>query len=561
MANDETRRRGAAQTGGRPSARRSVDTASSARATQARADDEPKSRLFRTPGYILAPRLILIASVVILCVLGLIMVYSSSMFYAYAQNGDSNYYLIRQGIYMAVGLVVCIVCAIVPYRFWSYRAVFIILWLASVVLLGVIAAGYGVENYGAERALEIGVFSLQPSEFAKVTVLLALASFIVSIRQGDLSPVRGIICCCIVVIVPVLFIYQQPDLGTVIILAVGVLALLLLGGISYKVIIGLILVVIAYFVVVSIVQPYHLERIMSVISPDSDTLDSGYQSQQALYAFGIGGFFGTGLGLSHQKYLYLPMAYNDSIFAIIGEELGLVGAVFVVLLFALFVYAGILIARRAPDLLGCMFAGSMTTMIGFQACLNILCTIGLAPITGKALPFISYGGSSLLASLVMVGIILSVSIHSRVDARYVRRRENLRVLEGGQSQKQPQQRQEQPARPQRTKQQPAARSKAPAAASTQRSSRRPASSDRSRPHTESPSPERSGSRRGSRSASDSRAGSRSTSEKRRSDSRSSSSRERQETSGSTSSSQTPSRKEGRLRYADIRRNSNGPKRR
>ncbi|MCD8199787.1 MAG: putative lipid II flippase FtsW [Coriobacteriaceae bacterium] len=561
MPNEETHKRGAVQTGGRPSVRRSADTASSSRTMQAHTDEEPKSRLFRTPGYLLAPRLILIVSVVVLCVLGLIMVYSSSMFYAYAQNGDSNYYLIRQGIYMAVGLVACIVCAIIPYHFWSHRVVFIILWLASVVLLAVIAFGYGVENYGAERALEIGVFSLQPSEFAKVTVLLALASFIVSIRQGDLSPVRGIICCCIVVIVPVLFIYQQPDLGTVIILAVGVLALLLLGGISYKVIIGLILVVIAYFVVVSIVQPYHLERIMSVISPDADTLDSGYQSQQALYAFGIGGFFGTGLGLSHQKYLYLPMAYNDSIFAIIGEELGLLGAVFVVLLFALFVYAGILIARRAPDLLGCMFAGSMTTMIGFQACLNILCTIGLAPITGKALPFISYGGSSLLASLVMVGIILSVSIHSRVDARYVRRRENLRVLEGGQSRKQSQQRQDQPARPQRTKQQPAARSKAPAAASSQRSSKRPASSERGRPRTDSPTPERSGSRRSNHRSSDSRAASRPASENSRSSSRNSSARERSDTSGSTSSPQTPSRKEGRLRYSDIRRNSNGPKRR
>lgn len=156
----------------------------------------------------------------------------------------------------------------------------------------------------------------------------------------------------------------------------------------------------------------------------------GYQAIQSLYAFGSGGVFGTGLGLSRQKYLYLPYAHTDFIYAIVGEELGLIGAVFVVVLFGLFIFAGMRICRNAPDMFGCMLAGSFTVMIGFQACVNMACVTGIAPVTGKALPFISYGGSSLIATMIMIGIILSVSLRSKVGMSHERKRDNLRVIDG-----------------------------------------------------------------------------------------------------------------------------------
>ena len=186
-----------------------------------------------------------------------------------------------------------------------------------------------------------------------------------------------------------------------------------------------------YVVFACVTQPYQLERIITRFDPWVDPQGDGYQSVQSLYAFGSGGLFGTGLGLSRQKYLYLPYAHTDFIFAIVGEELGFIGAAALVAIFGVFIFAGIQISRRASDLYGCYIAGSMTVMVGFQACVNMACVCGIAPVTGKALPFISYGGSSLMATMIIVGLILSVSVHTRVDAENEQRRDNLRVLDGG----------------------------------------------------------------------------------------------------------------------------------
>lgn len=390
-----------------------------------------QSRLLSEPASIMGPRLVFILSVVALCIMGLIMVYSASSIAAYDEFGDTAYYFKRQAVFLCVGIVLCIICARIPYSIYAMPVVFIVFWVLTVGLLSLTAFGMGVSALGAERSIVVAGFALQPAEFAKITVLISVASIVQMRIEGALSSRRFLVIVLVAAIVPLILIYRQPDLGTAIILAVGIIALSLLAGISWKIIALIFGVVIAYIVFACITQPYHLERITSMLDPWMDPQGKGYQSIQSLYAFGSGGVFGTGLGLSKQKYLYLPYAHTDFIYAIIGEELGLVGAVLVAALFGLFIFAGMRICRNAPDLYGCMLSGSFTVMIGFQACVNMACVTGIAPVTGKALPLISYGGSSMVATMIMIGIILSVSFRSKLGMSYERRRDDLRVIEGG----------------------------------------------------------------------------------------------------------------------------------
>ena len=388
--------------------------------------------LQKTPAQIMMPRLLLIASVAILAAIGLVMVYSASSVRAYTESGNPAFYVIRQAGFMGAGILICVIlCAVssrFSYHFLANKTVFSVFWAATTILLIATQAGLGVTQLGAERSIVIAGIPLQSAEFAKISTILSAASLLAMFRQGEIEFSRFAISIAIVIIVPVIFIFLQPDLGTVIILLVGVLTVAILGGIVWQVIFAFIGLAALYAVFVCIIQPYHLERLATLLDPWADPSGDGYQSIQSLYALALGGINGSGLGFSQEKYLYLPYAHTDFIFAVIGEEFGLIGTVFVVLLFALFAYAGILICRNAPDLLGCMLAGAFTVMIVFQACVNMACVIGLIPVTGKALPFLSYGGSSLLATFTMVGIILSVSFSSEVDAESKRKRAAFSVV-------------------------------------------------------------------------------------------------------------------------------------
>lgn len=390
-----------------------------------------QSRFMKEPGRIMGPRLLFIASVAVLLAFGLIMVYSASSITAYNDFHDAAYYVKRQAMFMVIGIIACIACAKIPYRFWCNPTVFVVLWFITVLLLTATAFGLGVSALGAERSIMIAGFALQPAEFAKIIILMTCASLFELWHEGKFEFKHFIGILAVATLVPLILIYRQPDLGTAIILAVGFLALCFLAQVPLKPIAIIIGVLVLYVVFACVTQPYHLERIITMFDPWVDPQGDGYQSVQSLYAFGSGGLFGTGLGLSRQKYLYLPYAHTDFIFAIVGEELGFIGAAALVVIFGVFIFAGIQISRRASDLYGCYIAGSMTVMVGFQACVNMACVCGIAPVTGKALPFISYGGSSLMATMIIVGLILSVSVHTRVDAENEQRRDNLRVLDGG----------------------------------------------------------------------------------------------------------------------------------
>lgn len=390
--------------------------------------------IFGAPAKIMGPRLMFIAAVVVLCLLGLVMIYSSSSIEAYGDSAFGNnpfYFFKQQVVWLAVGTIACVAAAAIPYDFWKSPRVAYFLWGVTLVLLIAVVAGLGTTSLGADRSLRLGPVSIQPAEFAKISVILVMASALERLHSGVIDRPRALAELIGVAALTLIFIYRQPDLGTAMILIVGILSMLTLAGIDKRIVLGIIGAAVFYFVAVCIVQPYHIDRIMTMFDPWKDAQGNGYQSVQGFLAFGSGGIFGTGLGMSRQKYDYLPYAYNDFIYAVIGEELGLVGALATLLLFAVLIYAGIRIAHTAKDTFGAVVSGSLTCMIGFQACVNMACVVGMAPVTGKALPFISYGGSSLMATMIMCGLILSVSIRSRLDNQVEKRRENLVVMDGG----------------------------------------------------------------------------------------------------------------------------------
>ncbi len=391
--------------------------------------------VFGAPAQILIPRLVFIFAVVALCVIGLVMIYSSSSIEAYTDSSFSSphYFFKQQLMWLVIGTIACLAAAFFKPQ-W-YRNIFFvtIIWVVITGLLIAICAGLGTESLGATRSLDLGPIGVQPAEFSKISTVLAVAFLLQKWNDGYISAGMTAALVATVCISTLLFVYEQPDLGTMIFLMAGIFAALSLAGVPSKVLFGLVGVGIAVVAAVCFAQPYHLDRITTVFHPWEDVQGSSYQTVQGFLAFGSGGIFGTGLGLSRQKYNYLPYAYNDFIFAVIGEELGLIGALVVLALFIALFVSGLAISRQARDNHGAVLAGAYTIILGLQAFVNMGCVVGVAPVTGKALPFISYGGSSLLTTMIMCGIIINVSRQSRLDNAVEKRREDLLVYEGGKS--------------------------------------------------------------------------------------------------------------------------------
>ncbi len=382
-----------------------------------------------TPARVAGPRLLLLLSVLALMLIGLVMVYSASSVKAIDSGSDATSYLFDQVKYAAIGIAAALVLWRINYTLWSGKLVWAG-WAVIVVLLILVAVA-GRTDYGATRWLNIGPFSMQPSEFAKIIFIMMSAKFIWELRNGTSG---GWLCVAkffFIVLVPLAFLFKtQSDLGTTAICCMGIIAVLWLGEVPTKTVMGITALVVIVAIVAVFFVDYRADR-FSFIDPWNDGeggYGSGYNIKRSYYALAEGGLFGVGLGNSHEKYLYLFASESDFIFSIIGEELGMVGALAVIGLFLLFLYAGLRIAVSAPDGFGCMLAGGCTIMIAFQAFLNIACCIGVFPTTGKPLPFISSGGSSIIATLIMVGLIMSVSRASGGPSVYDRRRADLRIV-------------------------------------------------------------------------------------------------------------------------------------
>lgn len=352
---------------------------------------------------------VLVVIVAALCILGLMMVYSSTFDMAYLEYGNPNYFLYRQMIWMGLGVVVMIVLARIDYRLWQRWAILIM--AVTLLMLGLVAVA-GNEKFGATRWLWNG--SIQPSELAKVSVVIYIAAWISSKGDKIRHVTYGLLPFAILIGLVAGLILLQRDLSTAFLIAVTSGLMFFFGGADLLQLLASMVFGLATFAFMIKQEPYRLERIKTFLNPLADVQGSAYHLNQALIALASGGVFGLGLGGSKQKYGYIPALHTDTIMAIVGEELGLIGCLVLLGLFVWLAYRGFKIALDAPDAFGMLLAAGLTSSLIVQALVNIAMVTATLPYAGITLPFISYGGSSLLTSMASVGLLLSISRGRRV---------------------------------------------------------------------------------------------------------------------------------------------------
>jgi cell division protein FtsW len=338
---------------------------------------------------------------------GLVMVYSATSAPAALGGGDPVFYLKRESIYAAIGVVLLMVGSRVDYRTLRYFAP--VLMLTSLALCAAVLV-VGQEVNGARRWLGVGSLSFQPSELAKLSLAIWAAAYLARRRAPKtlrelwrpIGITTGLFAGLILL---------EPDLGTVITIGVVLGAILIVSGVPLRVLAGGGAIAVALGLAAIWFEPYRRERLFSFLDPWHDAQGAGFQTLQAIIGFGSGGIFGTGIGQGVAKVNYLPEAHTDMIFATIGEELGLVGAMAVIAAYGAFAYAGLRVALRCRDPFGKRLAAGLTTLVCGQALINLAAVLGLAPLTGITLPFVSYGGSSLVVSLASVGVLLNIAGH------------------------------------------------------------------------------------------------------------------------------------------------------
>jgi len=352
---------------------------------------------------------LLVGAVLVLLAIGAQMVYSSSVVIAHNEFGDDTYFLTRQMVWAGIGLAGLVLAAGIDYHRWE-KISFLLLFVSTIALVLVLMPQFGTTRYGSARWLQIGSLPLvQPSEFTKLAVVVYFADWLSrkGYRVGELF--HGSIPFILLLSLIAGLVLAEPDLGTTVIICAAAFSIFFVAGANLShLILFLPLGLAATWVAINTVA-YRADRLAAFLDPWADPQAKGWQTIQTLIALGSGGLTGVGFGMSRQKAYALPNAHTDSIFAIIGEELGLIGTLAVVLLFLIVGWRGIRIAMRAPDGLGRLLAIGLTSMIIWQAIVNVGAVTNSLPYTGVTLPFVSFGGSSLCVSLVAVGILLSVS--------------------------------------------------------------------------------------------------------------------------------------------------------
>ena len=351
----------------------------------------------------------LLISVIALVAIGVVMVYSASSVRSYISTSDPGSQGFQQGIWAALGLVLMFAASRTDFRVLRYAAIPVFV-LTMGLLFIVLLPGIGTTAFGSRRWLFLpGIGGFQPAELAKLAVCLYLAHWLDRRGIAARGLWNGLVPFAILVAPGFLLIALEPDLGTAGVYAAASLAIFFMAGANllYLSLIGGAVLAAAYHMVTQ--TEYQLQRINSFLDPFRDPLHHGYNAVQSIMALALGGITGAGLGASRQKYLYLPAPSTDFIFAIIGEEWGLIGTLTVLALFVMLAYQGYRIAILAPDTFSGLLAAGITTWLVVQACINMMVVTALLPVTGIPLPFISYGGSALIINLVAVGILLSIS--------------------------------------------------------------------------------------------------------------------------------------------------------
>ena len=351
----------------------------------------------------------LVVAVVLLAVYGLLMIYSATRVRLDEQGIDPTYYVQRQAIFVAIGLVAMTAVTLFDYRL--YRDFAVLIYGATVGVLLVVLSPLGAEHKGQQASFDIGPFQLQPSEFAKIALIVCLAAYISTLREAELDGKR-LLTILSVAAVPMGLIYLQPDLGTTLVFGAILLGMLLIGGAKARHLVLLLLgVAVAMVLVVQlgVLKQYQLDRLTSFLDPENDTQRSAYNLDQSKTAIGSGGMLGKGLFEGSQTNLsYVPEQHTDFIFTAVGEQLGFAGSALLLTLFSIVVWRTWRAAALARDVAGTLMCVGVIAMLTFQIFENVGMTMGIMPITGIPLPFMSYGGSSTLATFVGIGLVLNV---------------------------------------------------------------------------------------------------------------------------------------------------------
>ena len=355
-----------------------------------------------------SPDFLLFLTTMLLLVIGIVMVFSASAVVAEQKFGNAYYFLKLQLGWAAISLFAMVMVMMIDYyRIKKLAWSFLIMGL--VFLVAVLIPDIGKEIKGAQRWIDLGPISFSPAELIKLCMVFFMAASLsqtgekIKTLRGLIFPHLGILGLVVVLVL------LQPDLGTAVVLGGTIYLMLMAAGARWAHLFGLAVTGVIGVIAIIISEPYRMRRLTAFWDPWQSPLDAGFQTIQSLYALGSGGLFGLGLGRSRQKMFYLPEQHTDFIFSILGEELGYLGVLVVILLFFLFIWRGLRIAVTCPDAFGSLLAVGITCMIGFQAIINIAVASGSMPVTGITLPFLSYGGSSLLFTLLGVGILLNIS--------------------------------------------------------------------------------------------------------------------------------------------------------
>lgn len=356
--------------------------------------------------------IILLISVVIISLFGVLMIYSSSYIWAEYKFNDPYKFLKSQLIFLILGYIIMFIVSKINYqKYQKYSN--IIFGICFILIVLVLIPGIGTVRNGSRSWFGVGGFGIQPSEFTKLGLIIFTSKYLKNNNKELRDIKKGVLPILIVLMLVFGLIMLQPDFGTGVVIVISIVALLFVSGVKMNFFIKIGLLGLIGVVVLIIIAPYRMERIVSFLNPWSDPLGSGFQIIQSMYAIGPGGLLGLGFGNSIQKHFYLPEPQTDFIFSIISEEFGFMGILIVSSLFITIIYQGIKISIKCEDAFGKYLAFGITFSLAFQTLLNLMVVVGLIPVTGITLPFLSYGGSSLLITLLSMGILLNISKSTR----------------------------------------------------------------------------------------------------------------------------------------------------
>ena len=358
-------------------------------------------------------RKILLFAVIIISLFGALMIYSSSYVWAEYKFNDPFKYLKSQLIFLFIGYLAMHLISKFPYKKYKQLAN-IIFGICTAMLALVLIPGIGTVRNGSRSWFGIGGFGIQPSEFTKLGLIIFTSKYL-SNNERDLKSIKkGVLPILGILFLVFGLIMLEPDFGTGIVIVITIVVLLFISGVKMNFFIKIGILGLIGIIGLIIIAPYRMKRIVSFLNPWSDPLGSGFQIIQSLYAIGPGGLLGLGLGNSIQKHFYLPEPQTDFIFSIISEELGFMGVIIVSTLFLIIIISGFKISMKCTDKFGKYLSFGITFGLSFQALLNLMVVTGLIPVTGVTLPFLSYGGSSLIISLISIGSLLNIAKYNEI---------------------------------------------------------------------------------------------------------------------------------------------------